>query len=208
MVDLPPIPPRIAALPRDHRGYPVPYFVAWVDGKPDHRIIDPNKMRDAVKFRKCWICGEPLGSHLAFVVGPMCSIHRISAEPPMHKECALFSVQACPFLSIPEKRRREKNLPDMELNMNPAMRPHNPGASLIWVTRKYQIIDVHDNILFDMGEPTECTWWARGEPALATEAFAALHYGYQFLRQKAIDDGEGTQKLDSDYVRAQTLLPK
>jgi len=31
---LPSLPLAMRGLPRDHRGYPVPWFVAWVDGKP------------------------------------------------------------------------------------------------------------------------------------------------------------------------------
>lgn len=33
--DLPPLPPRMQRLPVDERGYPVSFFVAWPDGKPD-----------------------------------------------------------------------------------------------------------------------------------------------------------------------------
>ena len=38
---LPPLTGHLTRLPIDERGFPVPYFVAIVDGKPDHRIIDP-----------------------------------------------------------------------------------------------------------------------------------------------------------------------
>ena len=43
MKPLPPMPSRIAALPVDERGYPVPWFVAWIDGKPEFRCADPAK---------------------------------------------------------------------------------------------------------------------------------------------------------------------
>lgn len=33
MISLPPIPDAIAKLPRDERGYPVPWFVPWIDGR-------------------------------------------------------------------------------------------------------------------------------------------------------------------------------
>jgi hypothetical protein len=75
---LPPMPLRMTALPIDERGYPVPYFVAWVDGKPDHRIADASKMPGAINSGLCWLCGQKLGAFKYFVIGPMCSITRTS----------------------------------------------------------------------------------------------------------------------------------
>jgi hypothetical protein len=34
------MPARFARLPADERGYPVPKFVEWIDGKPDFRCVD------------------------------------------------------------------------------------------------------------------------------------------------------------------------
>src|SRR5258706_13105104 len=79
------MPERIKNLPHDpERGYPIPFFVAYVNGKPDFRIADDEKRVRSVKERLCWICGEKLGRYLAFTIVPMCAITRPSAEPPMH----------------------------------------------------------------------------------------------------------------------------
>src|SRR6266403_923711 len=101
------MPARMRALPVDHRGFPVPYFVGWVDGVPDHRTADPKKMKRCVEEGRCWLCGEPLGKWLACVIGPMCAINRNTSEPASHKDCALYAVKACPFLTRPYARRRE-----------------------------------------------------------------------------------------------------
>jgi hypothetical protein len=93
------IPERMRRLPIDERGWLVPWFVAWVDGKPDHRAMDGAKLRDAIKRRLCWNCGQPLGARGAFVLGPMCAVNRTNAEPPNHYECARFAAIACPHLS-------------------------------------------------------------------------------------------------------------
>lgn len=93
------LPPRIAKLPTDERGYPVPYFVEWIDGKPDFRVMSSKNLARAVKYRRCWICGEELGRFLCFTIGPMCGVNRISSEPPSHYDCARFAVSACPFLT-------------------------------------------------------------------------------------------------------------
>ena len=58
-------PARIARLPV-HKGYPVPWFVAWIDGVPDFRVADGRKLWEAVRHSRCWVCGDKLGSKLAF----------------------------------------------------------------------------------------------------------------------------------------------
>lgn len=110
------IPDRIKRLPVDHRDFPVPWFVQWFDdGKPsdfgigtaDFRVIDARKIGVAIRERRCWVCGDRLGVHLAFLIGPMCAVNRVISEPPSHRECAEFSAQTCPFLSRPRMRRNE-----------------------------------------------------------------------------------------------------
>ena len=100
------MPSRIARLPTD-RGFPVPWFVAWIDGKPDFRVIAPGRVAEAVNKGKCWVCGGTLFGTRAYVVGPMCAVNRTSAEPPSHRDCARYSAKACPFLSRPTMRRRD-----------------------------------------------------------------------------------------------------
>lgn len=43
------LPRRMAELPTDHIGRPVPWFVAWIDGKPDFRVIGPGKLQSALR---------------------------------------------------------------------------------------------------------------------------------------------------------------
>jgi len=61
-----PMPDRIKRLPISATGFPVPWFVAWIDGLPDFRVIGPDKMVQAVNRKLCWVCGQPLGVHKAF----------------------------------------------------------------------------------------------------------------------------------------------
>jgi hypothetical protein len=107
------MPPRIARLERDTRGYPIPRFVdraADKDGEPDFRYADFAFRARAYKQGRCWVCGEPLGRHRVFAIGPMCVVNRTTMEPPAHRECATWSVRGCPFLSRPRMRRNEKGL--------------------------------------------------------------------------------------------------
>jgi|SRR5438128_4774021 len=140
--DLEPLPARMRNLPIDDRGYPVPWFVAWIDGHSDFRVMDGEKWRAAVKLRRCWVCGQALGRWLAFPIGPMCAINRVTSEPPSHRECAEWSIRNCPFLSQPHMVRRDET--DLIDRQEPGgiMIRRNPGVTCLWITRNYEILVV------------------------------------------------------------------
>src|SRR5262245_10337978 len=119
-----PLPRNMSRLPQ-HRGYPVPWFVEWVDGEPEFRAMSRVKWWTAVGMGRdgilrphqshCWVCGGPMAragflATFAFTIGPMCAINRVSSEPPSHVECAEWSARNCPFLSRPHARRREDDV--------------------------------------------------------------------------------------------------
>src|SRR5215469_16359092 len=146
--DLPPLPPRIARLPVDaERGYPIPWFVATIDGKRDFRVIEAGRKLQAVRDHRCWVCGEPLGVFLAFNVGPMCAVNHMSGEPPSHLECALWSAQACPFLTKPQMVRRTSGLPE-NITVDENMLMRNPAVTMVWVTKVCYVLKSAGNLLF------------------------------------------------------------
>lgn len=138
------IPERILALPRDHRGYPVPFFAVWKDeagkptdpgqGKPDLTIADGRAAGRCAARRVCWICAQPLGYWLAFVGGPESCKNRAFSDGPMHEECALFSVQVCPHLLNPNAKRRPLREGEYE---PPGMIRKNPGVIAVYLTRSF-----------------------------------------------------------------------
>lgn len=183
------VPARISRLPLDPRNYAVPFFVAWIDGKPDFRVIDPEKLYQAIKLKLCWICGGPLGSHLAFILGPMCVVNRIISEPPSHKECATYSLQVCPFLTLPKAQRREANLPTNVHDSPGIPIERNPGASCLWITKKYSPVHAPNGILFRVGEPLEMQWWREGRAATHREVIDSIESGLSVLRTIASEEG-------------------
>jgi hypothetical protein len=209
-----PIPPRLARLPISDAGFPVPWFVAWLDGgrpaprgngKPDFRVLYPGAVKDAHQRRLCWLCGAPRGVFGAFVIGPMCAINRVSAEPPSHRECAEYAVKACPFLSQPGMRRNEKNLPAGCVETE-GMIKRNPGVMLIWVTKSYQPTKVNPGVLFRLGEAVDVSWWKEGRPATRTEIMESIDSGLPLLREEAERCGQLDQ-LSHELERAIKLLP-
>ena len=209
--DLPPLPPSIARLPRD-RGYPVPWFVAWVDGRPDFRIIDSPKLTKAIKYGLCWVCGQPIIGRRAYLVGPMCAINRTSAEPPSHHRCATFSARACPFLTRPHARRREIRHVETTEAAGTMIR-RNPGVVLVWVTSGTVQVrqlppEYGGGVLFDIGAPTAVEWWAEGRPATRAEVEESIRTGLPLLEESAREDGpEALDELERMHQRALRYLP-
>src|SRR5262245_14249727 len=186
--NLPPLPWRMKSLPLSDRGYPVPWFVAWRDGKPEFRAMDGRKWTLAVEKKLCWVCGQPLGTRFAFVVGPMCGINRISSEPPSHKDCAEFSAAGCPFLSMPKMVRREdSDLAGPKVSAAGIMLERNPGVTLLWFTRSYEVFRVpkrdeaNPGHLIQMGEPFEVAFYAHGRKATREEIERSVETGLPAL---------------------------
>jgi hypothetical protein len=160
--DLPmPIPDRLRSLPVQN-GFPVPWFVAKVGDDYDFRIIDPEKIYPATKKRLCWICGQKLGAYLAFPIGPMCAINRTISEPPSHRECAEWSIKACPFLAQRQDECRETHLPASVKEPAGISLKWQPGAVCLWVTKSYRVDPVANGVLFALGDPTEVQWFKAG----------------------------------------------
>lgn len=208
--DLETPPPRIAALPV-RRGYPVPWFVAWVNGEPEFRAMDPEKLVTAIKHKRCWVCGEPLGKFMTFVVGPMCGINRTSAEPPSHKDCAQWSARNCPFLSKPQMTRREGEMLGGGIGETPAgvMIKRNPGVTLLWTTKSYQLFgDGNDGVLIRIGAPEGIEWWALGKPATRAQVEESVRSGLPNLERMAELEPGAMDDLRKKTASLETLYPK
>jgi hypothetical protein len=197
--DLPPLPPNIAKLPIDDRGYPVPWFVGWVNGKPEFRSADRRKLVAAIKQDLCWVCGKRIAGDKVFVIGPMCTINRVSSEPPSHQECAEFSVQGCPFLSKPHMVRSERPMPDGRSLPPPEaaagyMIERNPGVIACWYTSSWSVFPDGSGragkFLFRIGEPKFVDWWTLGRRATREEVRAAIAAGLPSLMTPAQQEGD------------------
>lgn len=98
-------PPRIARLPRDARGYPIPWNVLrGVDDTPIFTVNDDEKAWRAVREQLCPICGERLGKWRWFVGGPRSAFDENGwyLDLPMHHECMQFALATCPYLALPK----------------------------------------------------------------------------------------------------------
>ena len=209
---MPPLPPRFLKLPVDPRGYPVPKFV-WKkpDGGYDFRAVEPGWPTQCMNRKLCWLCGEPLGRFMCFVIGPMCSINRNTAEPPCHRECAEFAVKACPFMRYPNRKRDEVDLPEGHApGGEEAMIKRNPGVTCLWITKSYRPYRAPSgDVLIEIGDPVEVTWWAHGRTATREEVMASINSGLPLLRDMAEREGkDAVEHLDYVIERGMTLVPQ
>ena len=218
--ELPEVPERMRSLPI-RRGYPVPWFVAMVDGDYHFPTADGRKFALAVKKRLCWVCGQPLGKSVAFVIGPMCVVNRTTSEPPCHRECAEFSAKGCPFLARPHMKR-SVDVPEGATQPAGIALDRNPGAMTVWITREYFLRRVPPEVfrdsageeravgggyLFRIGAPLEVLWFSQGRAATRAEVMASIDSGLPLLRRVAEAEEGGIEHLEEQYKRALPLLP-
>jgi hypothetical protein len=189
------IPHRLRGFPLSREGYPIPWFVPFVDGQPEFRAMDGEKFASAIKNRRCWLCGAPLGKFLTFPIGPMCAITRTTAEPPSHLDCAEYAARACPFLTQPRMRRNEVDLPADASVAGIGIR-RNPGVVVLWTCTDYSLFsDGRGGVLFKIGEPKHVERWAEGRAATSEELLESIESGYPLLLAEAIKD-DGVSELE------------
>lgn len=207
--ELTPLPERLKALPV-YRGYPVPWFVEWLaNGEPEFRAMDGRKWTRAVKQRLCWVCGQQLGSYLAFVLGPMCGITHTTVEPACHRECAMWSILNCPFMSKPQMVRRENDLPEGWMDPAGHGLRRNPGVTLLWITRGFKVFHDDDNRpMLSVGNPLEVEFFREGRAATRAEIEESLAGGLPELRAMAVLGGpEDKARLERQVDEFMKLLP-
>lgn len=209
--DLPPLPARMQRLPLDARGYPVPWFVAWLEndeevppgrGTPDFRVVARGRVAASYKGL-CWVCGQPRGVHKSFVIGPMCMVNRTTSEPACHLECALWSAIACPFLSKPHAERRETKMPS-HVPAPGFMIERNPGVAVVWTTRTCKPFNADPGVLFQLGPPEHIQCFREGRRATRAELMESLDSG--FPRLLAAAETEGPESVSELHkMRAEAI---
>jgi hypothetical protein len=205
------LPIRMMDLPIDKRGFPVPWFVEWVDGEPEFRAASPLKWKRAVREKLCWVCGQKLGAYMVFVLGPMCGITRTTSEPPCHRECARWSARFCPFLTRPHARRRgEEELAEMgAVSPGGVAIKRNPGVALLWSARNYKTWKPPGGgTLIEIGDPVEVEWYAEGRQADRAEVNESIRTGLPYLEELAQQQPGAMEELRRQVVEFAQYLPK
>lgn len=190
---LPEVPARMRLRPVSQHGFPVPWFVAERDGDWDFRVVSQDRLRKAVRNDLCWCCGHVLGRWRTFIIGPMCTVNRVSSEPGLHRECAEFSLKCCPFLTEPRASRREGAIPEPHFNPAGIMLKRNPGLAITWTNDRRHTgpFQAGNGVLMNVGaEPKAVAFWCRGRKATPEEIHDAYVSGMPALIGIAASQGE------------------
>jgi hypothetical protein len=162
------VPLYMKSLPRDDRGYPIPYGVTvGTDGKPDFRVIDEAKLVLCIKERRCAICGKVMNGPMAFVGGPRSIQGHLFTDGPMHPPCAHYAIQVCPFLAAPKfAYARHINAPAGHVTKtNELVSDNRPDVFGIGVTAGFQVVLIgEDDFALQAGawlRPVD--WYRNGE---------------------------------------------
>lgn len=208
---LPPLPARMERLRIDARGYPVPWFVAWHDGKPDFRIVAGSKFMHAIRFGACWICGEPTGVKKTFVLGSLSTISRSTIEPASHYDCAHFAVRACPFMLLPRSQYRTADLPPGTRPASGHLTDRNPGVNALWTTSNYQLWGTEDGRMIQVGFPLAVEWYREGRRATRAEIMESIDSGMHYFFDVAAGEANRIEQLvqvENRYAQIQNWLPQ
>lgn len=141
-----------------HKGMPVLFTTFWVDGVPDFRAGDPDKIRRAVMERLCGVCGRDLGEYVWFIGGPK-SLEQSSlfSDPAMHRSCAEFSISVCPFLSGKTTHVNTARPIPEGMGADPLITPERSTKIGIRRCKEYMPVNVYGHGLIHVHK-----WW--GQP--------------------------------------------
>lgn len=91
-------PARIQRMPR-YRGLPRLYTAIEVSGVVDFATTDMARWIKCITEKRCGVCGAMIHDSRFFAIGGPQS-HRQHAffDPPMHRDCATWSFENCPYI--------------------------------------------------------------------------------------------------------------
>jgi hypothetical protein len=135
------IPKELLHLPVDERGYVIPFFVTYVDGKPDFRLLDIRKQNKCITKRLCPVCGRKLPKDSMFFIGGIKTFtNRVCTDPGMHRVCAEYSLMTCPHMYLEKAQRREKGLEGLQVINTKLLDPGKPQQIYLIKASKYKKI--------------------------------------------------------------------
>lgn len=198
------MPARIASLPTNELGIPIPWFV-----RPafpfDFRVLRDSALHEAWRREICWICGQPLGVYKVYVVGPLSAIQRVSSEAACHRDCADYAMMVCPFIANPKMVRGGRDYP-VDIVQMADYELQNPGIYLQWVSREpYRSLEFS---YLKLPQWNELIWWKQRRRASREEVCDALFAGAKKLRYSPqYHDPATHRKFDADIAQMHSLIP-
>ncbi len=113
------VPPQLAGLPRDHRGFVVPAEAPWTDDGPRIEMFGRETAWALAFSRSCSVCGfalvpsMPVWRLFTQRDAAICRLEReatVEEGVPGHLSCMLYSAQVCPYWRTPQARLGKESL--------------------------------------------------------------------------------------------------
>lgn len=185
-----PLPRHMRNLPV-HRGYPVPFIVARLNGDYIFAINDSRRVLRCINEKRCSVCGIRLEPILWWAAGPVAALdpHGAYKDTAMHHDCMTYALRVCPYLVLRNWRNGVATEAAIELaqkanvsTIDTTMIPGRPEVFIAVASRSYRMSDGGPGGLVQIPE----------RPFLAVE--------YWRLGQK-LDDEQGRILAESEFKK-------
>lgn len=171
----------MAALPKDERGYPIPFNI-WRDtrGVAHFTINDHEKASECLREYLCPICGDKLEKTIWFCGGPLSALHPAGAyiDQPMHHECVHYAIRVCPYLAAPRYTKRidlgtvDKEHAKGTFFVDPTMLPDRPQVFVLVEARSYTVTMKNRHII-PKRPYVHAEFWLKGKEITIQQACLA-----------------------------------
>lgn len=168
------VPTRMKSLPRDRRGYPIP-FVVLTDssGEPNFRLDDAKKVHHCMINRLCGLCGQPLKDDMWVTGGAKRILSDIIPfiDAALHFSCGKYALQVCPFMASPvynrtltEKQIDKNKYPGLNFALQPLNLPRTPFFGFAKITSyDFEIHSTEYWHLFPQRPYQDLQFWKDGQ---------------------------------------------
>lgn len=111
----------------------------------DLRVTNPKKYLQCMTGHRCWVCGNANKKEKVFITDIQSALTGNSVEPPGHMDCMVYALKVCPYLLLPNTKRRSANL-EVEVNEDsPALHDPNPGVFVMTSVKKFNFEKIPGN---------------------------------------------------------------
>lgn len=170
-------PPRLARRPRDTRGFIIPFSVDDGTPQPDFRMTQPERIRELLTARACWLCGDRLDHWLCFIGGPLSIANHAFTDGPMHEACAVYALRVCPFLASPRGHYTSEERPPEDSAINPYVADNRPTIFGLGFTDGFITEASPNGMLYMRARPwRKVIWYSEHGRIVRTQVFQTTRY--------------------------------
>jgi hypothetical protein len=205
-----PMPPAVAARPRDERGYPVLAITPWEDGQPRFAATGTARSYICAVERRCSICGTPMAAGPVWRVvggaeaeaiaaaGPAFRNAAATVEAPGHRACMLYAAVACPYLARPTARRGQ----DATVLAVPRGSSRGEGGAVVgFATMEFRHADV---MMFRFADVVEFLPHSNGDEQLPLLLGLSSGPAVEPCPDYLLTDEDAANRRFSAYLRGET----